>query len=122
MTVGSKQTTSEVFVRKDLRGRLAIAALTMALAGCAPKGPAYERPAAPSAPAWNTPAPWRPSDPKDAIPKGDWWTIFHDDELSGLVKAAMTANQTLEAARDQYQQSRALTALSLSAQYPHVAI
>ncbi len=115
-------TISAAFSRRGLRGHLAIALLTCAVAGCAPKGPAYERPAAPSAPAWNTPAPWRPSDPKDAIPKGEWWTIFHDDELSGLVKAAITANQTLEGARDQYQQSRALTALSLSAQYPHVSI
>ena len=98
--------------------------LAIALTGCArpPKLPAYATPTAPSAPAWDTPAPWRPSDPKDAIPKGEWWTVFHDDELSDLVKHAVTANQTIDLARAQYMQARALTGLALSALYPQVAI
>lgn len=104
-------------------GCVALAAACGALgaAACAPVGPKYTKPAAPAVAAWETPAPWRPSDPRDAIPKGAWWTIFRDDELGALEVKAIAANQTLKVAAAQYEQARALAALALSANYPHVS-
>jgi NodT family efflux transporter outer membrane factor (OMF) lipoprotein len=100
-----------------------VATVALALgAACAPVGPKYTKPAAPAVAAWETPAPWRPSDPKDAIPKGAWWTVFRDDELGALEAKAIAANQTLRVAVAQYEQARALSALTLSSLYPHVSI
>jgi outer membrane protein TolC len=53
------------------------------LSGCT-VGPNYKRPTAPVAAKWDLTEPFREADPKDAVPKTAWWTIFHDDDLNGL--------------------------------------
>ena len=63
------------------------------------------------APQWNTPAPWRPAHPKDALPKGEWWTVFDDDELNALEGRALVRQPERQVAAAQYEQARALTAL-----------
>ena len=50
-------------------------------------------------PAWKAEGPWREAAPKDAIPKGAWWEIFHDEELSRYEQQLLAANQSLAAAR-----------------------
>ena len=62
----------------------AVAALgaSVWMAGCT-VGPKYQRAEVQTPPAWKAEAPWREVAPKDAIPKGAWWEIFHDDELNG---------------------------------------
>lgn len=82
----------------------------------------YERPSAPMAATWETPAPWRAADPRDAIVKGAWWTAFHDDGLDALEQSAVDANQTIVAAAARYEQARALTALALSSRLPEVTV
>ena len=64
-------------------------------AGCT-VGPNYKRPSAPAATKWDVAEPWRESAPKDSIPKGPWWTVFRDDDLSALETQALSANQTLK--------------------------
>ena len=49
-------------------------------AGCT-VGPKYQRATAPVPAHWDVAAPWRESAPKDALPKGEWWAAFADDEL-----------------------------------------
>ena len=109
---------------RTIARRRAISALALAmLAGaCRTVGPDYHRPAAPTAAQWSAPEPWRPSSPKDAIPKGQWWTVFRDDALNTLEAQALDANQQLKAAAAQYEQARALTALTLSAIYPSLSV
>ena len=68
-------------------GVLAVLAM---LAGCA-VGPNYNRPAAPVPATWEVQVPWRESAPKDLLPKGEWWAVFHNDELSSLEKQALDA-------------------------------
>ena len=75
----------------------ALLGASLCLAGCA-VGPKYQRPPVQSPPAWKTEGPWREAAPKDAIPKGAWWEIFHDEELNGYEQQLLQANQSLAAA------------------------
>ncbi|HEV8075976.1 MAG TPA: RND transporter, partial [Candidatus Acidoferrum sp.] len=65
------------------------------IAGCT-VGPNYKKPAAPVPAKWDVEEPFREAAPKDAVPKTAWWTVFHDDELSGLETDLLAANQTLK--------------------------
>src|ERR1700747_2641154 len=67
----------------------------ISLAGCS-VGPNYKRPSAPSATKWDLAEPWREGAPKDAIPKGQWWTVFHDEDLNALETQALSPNQTIQ--------------------------
>jgi len=100
--------------------RLSSAALLLIfVAGCA-VGPNYHRPDVATAPAWKEQPPWRAADPKDSIPKGQWWTTFGDNELNQYEVQAMKANQTIEVARYQLQQARASARITQSGLFPQL--
>jgi outer membrane protein, multidrug efflux system len=88
-----------------------------ALAGCA-VGPNYKRPPAPTVASWELADPWREGTPKDAIPKGEWWSVFHDDDLNTLEAQALTANQTLKVSLARLEQARAAAAIQVSTLFP----
>jgi len=90
------------------------------LVGCT-VGPNYRRPAAPVPAKWDVTEPWRESAPKDAVPKGEWWSAFHDDELSALEKQALDANQTIKVAAAHLEQARASAALQIATQFPNLS-
>lgn len=90
------------------------------LAGCA-VGPKYQRPPVQAPAAWKTEGPWREASPRDAIPKGAWWEIFHDDELSGYEQQLLSANQSLAAARSRLDQARSLARVTSAALFPTLA-
>lgn len=94
-----------------------LGACLLPLLGCT-VGPNYQRVTAPTPPKWDVSEPWRASAPKDAVPKGQWWDVFHDDDLGALEKQAQTANQTLQAAIASYQQARALAAIQVATNFP----
>lgn len=106
-----------MFERKSFLFLLSATGIVSLLAGCT-VGPKYERATAPTAAKWDVAPPWRQSAPKDAIPKGEWWSVFHDDELSGLEKDALVANQTLQAAIGNYNQARAAAAIQVATNFP----
>lgn len=86
-------------------------------------GPRYSRPAAPApAPdAWKTQPPWQQAAPKDTIPKGAWWQVFHDAELDGYEQQLLQANQSLAAARDRLIQARSLARVATADYFPQVS-
>src|SRR5579864_7799090 len=90
------------------------------LAGCA-VGPKYQRAQIQTPPAWKTEAPWREVAPKDAIPKGAWWEIFHDDELNRYQQQLLAANQSLAAAQSRLDQARSLARVASAALFPTLA-
>jgi outer membrane protein, multidrug efflux system len=98
---------------------VAAALMALSLAGCM-VGPNYHRPDVPVASAWKEQPPWRVADPKDGLPKGQWWTIFGDVELSQYETQSLQANQTIEAARDQLQQARASVRITQSGLFPQI--
>ncbi|MHB8218194.1 MAG: efflux transporter outer membrane subunit [Candidatus Sulfotelmatobacter sp.] len=100
---------------------LTIALLGLA-AGCT-VGPRYSRPAAPTpAPdAWKTQPPWEQAAPKDSIPKGTWWQIFHDPALDAYEQQLLQANQSLVAARDRLDQARSLARVATADMFPQLS-
>ncbi|HEX8872509.1 MAG TPA: efflux transporter outer membrane subunit [Candidatus Acidoferrum sp.] len=86
-------------------------------AGCT-VGPNYKRPAAAVPAKWDVVAPCREADPKDAVPKTAWWTVFHDEELNGLEANLLAANETLKVALAHYDQARASAAVQNAALFP----
>jgi len=89
-------------------------------AGCS-VGPNYHRPTSPSATKWDVAEPWRESAPKDAIPKGQWWSVFHDEDLNALEAQSLAANQTLKVSLARLEQARAGAAIQVSTLFPTVS-
>jgi len=96
---------------------LAAALLAGCTVGCT-VGPGYKRPAAQVPDTWKGEGPWQTAAPKDAIPKGAWWQIFHDAELDRLEQELLQANQSLAAAQDRLFQARAQARIASSAYFP----
>jgi outer membrane protein, multidrug efflux system len=103
----------------EWRGALLIVALLAGTVGCT-VGPRYKRPTAQVPDTWKGEGPWQTAAPKDAIPKGAWWQIFHDAELDQLEQQLLQANQSLEAARDRLSQARSQARIASSAYFPTV--
>jgi NodT family efflux transporter outer membrane factor (OMF) lipoprotein len=98
----------------------------VALTGGCTVGPRYAKPAA-TAPttavptAWKTQPPWQEAAPKDGIPKGEWWQVFHDPELDSYEKQLLEANQSLLASRDHLEQARSIARIATSNLFPHLS-
>ena len=95
----------------------------LALTTACTVGPRYRRPPTPvPAPdAWKTQPPWEAAAPKDQIPKGTWWEVFHDSELNGYEQQLLQANQSLVAARDRLNQARSLARVATAGYFPQIA-
>jgi len=81
-------------------------------------GPKYQRATAPVPAKWDVTEPWRESTPKDGMAKGEWWSVFRDDDLSALEKQAFDANQTIKVAAARLEQARASAAVQIATQFP----
>lgn len=104
--------------RQFLPSRAARLALLAAVAGCAPVGPDYKQPT----PQWN-PSSWTGSGPAPGVPvkpvketistavpqpvDPQWWTVFHDDELTALEKRVAATNFDVQTASLRLAESRA---------------
>jgi NodT family efflux transporter outer membrane factor (OMF) lipoprotein len=101
---------------------LATLALLGLATGCT-VGPRYSRPSAPTpAPdAWKTQPPWQEAAPKDTIPKGVWWQVFHDPALDAYEQQLLQANQSLAAARDRLDQARSLARVATADMFPQLS-
>jgi multidrug efflux system outer membrane protein len=58
---------------------------------------------------------------KELSPRGDWWTLFGDEQLNQLEDQLGRANPTLQAAADSYAQARSLAAEAQSKLSPQVS-
>src|SRR3989454_543426 len=61
---------------------------------------------------------WRQAEPRDALPRSSWWTMFGDRELDALMVRVKLSNQTLRAAEARFRQSRALADQARAALFP----
>jgi outer membrane protein, multidrug efflux system len=85
-------------------------------------GPNYKKPAAPVPASWQVTEPWRQAQPKDEVPKTEWWTLFHDDELNGLETQLLAANQTLKVSIAHFEQARASAAVQNATLFPTATV
>jgi outer membrane protein, multidrug efflux system len=99
------------------------------LAGCA-VGPDYQRPSAlgtnamPAVFAETTPTnqgTWKPAEPSAHQPRGPWWDLFGEPELSRLETLATAANQELISALAHFEQARALVNVARADFFPQVS-
>ena len=83
-------------------------------------GPDYRAPVAEQiAPAdWH----WKPAEPGDAMPKGEWWRLFNDPVLNGLETNALAGNQNLRAAVARVDQARAAARITRSQFFPELSL
>ncbi|HET9042545.1 MAG TPA: efflux transporter outer membrane subunit [Burkholderiales bacterium] len=63
---------------------------------------------------------WKPAEPADAVPRGEWWKVFNDPTLNELEAQAIAANQTLKIAAARLAQSRAVVGVVNAERYPRV--
>ncbi|HEX8878959.1 MAG TPA: efflux transporter outer membrane subunit [Candidatus Acidoferrum sp.] len=92
-------------------------AVFLFVAGCT-VGPKYQRASAPVPAKWDVAEPWRESAPSDQVAKGEWWSVFQNDELSALAKEALDANQTIKVAIARLEQARQAAALEIATEFP----
>ncbi len=116
---------------------LVTVALILAIPGCKPVGPNYQRPVyitpnvykevgastvtVPPPPSPNGGG-WQPASPSDGMLKGKWWEVFNDPQLNALEDRIAAVNQGLHqaletylAAREQVKIARAAFSPTLSA-------
>ena len=84
------------------------------VSGCTTLGPEYKRPAVESPEAWR----WKTAEPKDHVPKGEWWKMFNDESLNELQQAAAEGNLDLQAAYQRVEQARITARVSRADFYP----
>ncbi len=103
-------------------GRLVPALVAGALllfAGCS-VGPDYVRPPAETPAAYKENAGWKVAQPKDELPRGAWWEIYHDPQLNALVAQVDINNQNIAQAEANFRQAVALVRVARGAYFPTV--
>jgi NodT family efflux transporter outer membrane factor (OMF) lipoprotein len=94
--------------------------VTAILAGCA-AGPDYRKPEVQSPPEYKELAGWRQAQPRDAAPRGSWWTVFGDAELDALMQRVEVSNQTIRVAEARFRQASALASQARAGLFPTLA-
>ena len=91
--------------------------LVLPLIGCM-VGPDYHRPDVVMPAAYKEAGNWKPAEPRDEVPRGNWWEIYADTELNSLVAQVEISNQNVVAAAAQYRQALALLGVAKASYYP----
>lgn len=97
------------------------------LSGCT-VGPKYVRPSVvvPSAykesgtPEGQDAAVWKPSEPRDGLSRGEWWTDFNDSQLDSLEQSLNKSNQNIAAAAAAVTAARAIIGESRAQYFPTI--
>lgn len=102
-----------------MKMKLAPILLVLLLSGCA-VGPDYHRPAATVPSQYKEAKGWQQAKPQDDAAKGEWWAVYHDDTLAGLLRQVSVSNQNVAQYEAQYRQARALVSESRADLFPSV--
>lgn len=98
---------------------LLVAVLVTAVTACTEVGPDYVRPSTPVPDAYKE-APAGTADATLIAP--DWWTLYHDAVLDGLMMQVQLGNQSLAAAAARVGEAQALIRVASGASKPEVGI
>jgi NodT family efflux transporter outer membrane factor (OMF) lipoprotein len=94
-------------------------AVLLSLFGCT-VGPNYVRPPADVPVSYKELGNWKPVQPSDQFPKGNWWEVYEDPQLNSLESQIDVSNQNLKAQQEIFVQARAAIQISRSNYYPTV--
>ena len=84
-----------------------LASMTVLLSGCM-VGPKYVKSTVPMAPGFKEDSAWQTAKPADNALRGDWWTIFGDEQLNTLEPLIAQENQSAKAAEARFREARSL--------------
>ncbi len=90
------------------------------LAGCTDFAPKYHAPIVAVPASFKETGDWQKGDPKDSLPRGPWWSIYHDGTLDKLENQLNAANPDIAAAVAHYDSSRAFVSEINSVLFPSV--
>lgn len=107
--------SERIFVMKTY----AISAALLLLTGCM-VGPDYRKPDVSTPAAYKEAGNWKPAEPKDGAPRGNWWEIYGDADLNALVPQVKISNQNVLAAAASYRQAQALLDVAQASYFPTV--
>jgi len=108
-------------LRCAARRVLPLAALAT-LAGCQylSVGPVYHRPSLEVPESYQEAREWKPAEPQDAKPRGNWWDLYDDPDLDALMRQVAVSNQNVRLAAARYDQAVALLGNARSGYFPTV--
>jgi NodT family efflux transporter outer membrane factor (OMF) lipoprotein len=96
-------------------------ALAAVLAGC-DFAPPEQVAVVPVAPKYKEEIAFKPAEPLDEIPRGQWWRLYNDPQLNALEAAAQANNAALAAQVAVYDQARAYAQQAEAGLYPQVTL
>ncbi|WP_019919154.1 efflux transporter outer membrane subunit [Methyloversatilis discipulorum] len=96
--------------------------LAALFAGCTTIGPDHQRPAFDLPQDYRAADGWKPAEPADHLPRGDWWRAYGDPVLDDLIARADRANQDLRVALGNYRQARAAAQQARAGFLPEVGL
>jgi NodT family efflux transporter outer membrane factor (OMF) lipoprotein len=83
-------------------------------------GPVYHRPAVEVPPAYRESKDWKPAEPQDLAPRGEWWELYGDPDLTALEQQVQVSNQNVLLAAARYEQAAALLGSARSGFFPTI--
>ena len=103
--------------------KLTVVALVagLTLSGCS-LAPRLTLPDVPVAAAYKEAPPWTAAQPADALPRGDWWTMYGDADLDALQARLIARSPDLAAALARYNQAKAYSDQLRSGLFPSLAL
>jgi multidrug efflux system outer membrane protein len=104
-----------------IRRPLICAPLALVLAGCATVGPDFKQPEV-AVPERFTAAgvSWEKVEADRPANSGEWWRVYQDNTLSGLIEDALKQNQNLEASAARLREAQALSRAARTRVFPAI--
>jgi len=92
----------------------------LAVAGCQylSVGPVYHRPSIEVPQGYKEAKDWKPAEPQDTRPRGNWWDLYDDPDLDALMRQVGVSNQNVRLAAARYDQAVALLGNARSGYFP----
>lgn len=101
--------------------KLTLVSLMLLLNGCM-VGPDYQRPTVPGSLHYKEAPGWQQAEPQDERRKGEWWAVYQDATLDGLLRQVQISNQNVAQYQALYRQALALAGESQSDLLPVVSV
>jgi outer membrane protein TolC len=92
----------------------------LGVTGCS-MAPTYHVPTTPQAQTFKAEPGWQVATPADDVAKGQWWKLFHDPVLDGLVEKVAITNQNVVYYRAAWEQARALVQQNRASLFPSIS-